>query len=94
MQTWQTINYDVWGNDEGGYQVNDLFPGMRFPVADGQDVLAAAVEAGELDADWAKRLEVDNNCDSEDAIYLVYRDNGKPAGEFRRVDSAGQTHLY
>jgi hypothetical protein len=94
MQTWQVVNYDVWGNDEDGYQVNDLYPGARFTVADGQDVLAAAIEAGELDADWSERLEVDQNVDNETAIYLNIKENGRPAGEFRKVDSAGQAHLF
>ncbi len=94
METWQVVNYDVWGNDDDGYEVNDLYPGSRFSVADGQNVLAAAIEAGELDADWDERLEVDNNVYSETSIYLNVKANGKPAGEFRKVDSAGQTHLY
>jgi hypothetical protein len=88
VQTWRYYTYDVWGNAEDGYDVNNVFR-----TADTVDIPVDCVtdrqlfehlrEVGFLNGKnlQADLFETDNNVSCEHTIYLTY--DGKPEGELR-----------
>lgn len=81
--TFQWMTYDVWGNEEDGFQVNDVFgSSFRFKSKDGltdEDIMKhLATIYPSIDAIL---VEIDGD---DLAAYIDY--NGKPLGEFRRIN--------
>jgi hypothetical protein len=83
--TWRLYTYDVWGNANDGYEVNDVYPKQTLEI-DG-DTDAAVIAALERSTGGAcTAIEVDWN--EADTIYLNSMVDGKPLGELRRVDES------
>lgn len=73
------IEYEVWGNDEDGYEVNDAHTIEKEIYIDedwSDEKILETIEAWE-------NVEIDNNGSSTDAFYLIDKRNGKPLGELR-----------
>ncbi len=85
MSTYMVHALDVWGNDEDGYQVNDVYPSQgTLEIAD--NLPAAKVIDALADAQYIDVI-VDMDLvrvdDQESAIYIDYM--GKPVFELRKV---------
>ncbi len=85
MATWNLHNYDRWGNDEDGYEVNDVY-GASLSVdlpddATDAQILAVLAEASGTDT---SKVQVDGSTYAEDAIYLN-DENGWPLAELRKT---------
>lgn len=80
MKVWRYVSYDVWGNAEDGFEVNQTFTTpLRVELPDDftrDDLLAALRD--QLDWSFADGA-VDVH---EDTIYLACSINGRPEGEF------------
>lgn len=83
--------YDVWGNEEEGYDVNDILPGKVMDIPqetlenDSRFIRALEYEGCIAMADgdgWIIQGE-DEFTDPAWAVYLYYM--GKPIGEVRKV---------
>ena len=80
---YQFYRYDVWGNAEDGWQVNDSYEdGDIVYKSDDKDDLEMLKQI--YPEARISLLEVDNNCSDESTIYIDYK-TGEPFGEFRRV---------
>jgi hypothetical protein len=81
MSRWNTILYDVWGNDEDGYEVNDCFAGPPIELEgeqhfDNAIVLEKLMESGfQHYGATVDDLTFDSD---EDIIYINDAKNGKP----------------
>ncbi len=76
---WRYYSYDVWGNAEDGYDVNDVFrtdTTVDLPRDASFRDLARAFDVTEGIVDVAA-------LDTEDTYYLERERDGKPMGEFR-----------
>lgn len=83
MSTWRLYTYDVWGNAEDGYDVNDIYPKQTLTIdGDTDTAVIVALERScgcpctAVDVDWAE----------SDIIYLNSMADGKPLGELRLVE--------
>lgn len=85
---WTAYNYDVWGNEKDGYEVNNVYKLEHDVYIDSE------VEYGDKDFirfvkrlfSLKKKLRFDSfDFDGDDSIIFVnYR--GYPVGEFRKQD--------
>ena len=76
--------YDVWGNEEDGFVVNDAFNKGTLEIPEGatdEQLLAACVEANLIPADAVSQLEYDNSISDEAHIYFKWANNSEPAFE-------------
>lgn len=86
-KTWRYYSYDVWGNAEDGYDVNQVFKTSdTVELPDGlndAELFAHLVQCGFLSGKdiKAELFETDHNVSCEDVIYFSY--DGRPEGEFR-----------
>ncbi len=92
-ETWRLYTYDLWGNDQDGYEVNDIYQQEQFEVeftGQEEDEVKRVIQAG-IDQDilsdptmfsWQVDPQVDN---TDGIIYLVGTDNQQPMGELRRI---------
>lgn len=77
MKKYEIFDYDVWGNEEDGYEVNDVVPtGITIYI----DTSKASI-CKKLGLDDPYKVEVDYN---EDVIYIDY--DGNPYCELRKKD--------
>ena len=77
MKKYELFDYDVWGNEEAGYEVNDVVPtGITIYT----DTSKASI-CKKLGLDDPYKVEVDYN---EDVIYIDY--DGNPYCELRKKD--------
>lgn len=86
INTWEYIFYDLWGNDEDGYEVNAAYTtGRVFEIDDESDsgIIRFLRAAGFMDEN-IDEMDVDVDGD-EDVICINYK--GWPALEFRRTDA-------
>ncbi len=72
--------YDLWGNDEEGYNVGDVIPTNSF-VSSETGVISAHRLSKWLGLSNPDQLEIDDS--AEDVIYVEYC--GKPYCELRSV---------
>ncbi|MCI0556861.1 MAG: hypothetical protein MN733_00060 [Nitrososphaera sp.] len=83
-KTFEVIDYDVWGNEDDGYFVNDYFPtGSQVTLSDRQianDSLLAKVLAKKVTCRKASDLEIDGD---DEIIYVNEAATGKPLFELR-----------
>lgn len=82
MQTWNVFTYDVWGNDEEGFQVNDRYDwGSLELLEDASDemVVQAIKDFGVFAKDaLVGEFEIDGD---DSAIYITAANNGCPLCE-------------
>ena len=82
---WQVFGYDVWGNAEDGYEVNNVLPGpvitMSYKAEYDPKTFDSAMHRAGLNFRWGL---VDEGISDEDTIYFTTA-SGKPFGELRRV---------
>ena len=77
MTKYEIFDYDVWGNDEEGYSVNDVIPTGIVIYTD----TSKSSICKKLGLDDPYKLDVYY---SEDVIYVDY--NYKPYCELRKID--------
>ena len=94
METWRLYTYDVWGNAEEGYEVNDVYrtsDTLELPTDDptgtplGPNELCAFMRNAWLNARVvgpAHLLDIDLSQD--DVIYINDAKTAKPLAELRR----------
>ena len=83
MQTWRYYSYDVWGNAEEGWDVNDVTrTSVTFEIPEG------ASDEEILSIVWGPGVSIDHGADyGEDHIEFLYNSQGlKPAGHIKRED--------
>lgn len=101
----QVWTYDLWGNDEDGYTVNDRFKNEQVfipnTVLDGSnvDLCKYLAEQGTIVlTDTLKAEDIDINGESDFTLYFEYE--GKPDFELEKITDAvrkeeqGVTSLY
>jgi hypothetical protein len=82
--------YDVWGNNEDGYNVNDR-RSIRENIeiddpADDSDVLNVLSENGIISDQDKDKLVIDNGSSDDETIQLVFADDEKPFGQLVKDD--------
>ena len=77
MTKYEIFDYDVWGNEEEGYDVNDVIPTGIFIFTD----TSKSSICKKLGLDDPYKMDVYYN---EDSIYIDY--DGKPYCELRKKD--------
>lgn len=85
---WEFISYDLWGNDEDGYEVNQSFTtGIILDIEDSDTdiaVIKALRDAGLCDIDDDERIDIDGD---EHTLYINL--DGWPSCELRRTECYG-----
>ncbi len=88
MKTYNLHLYDVWGNADDGYEVNDVYPShTSIELAEGftdEDVKSALREACGCQTN---RVTIEDS-GAEDCIYINSSEDGKPLGELRAAEGA------
>ena len=77
MIKYEIFDYELWGNEEEGYTVNDVVPTGIFIFTD----TSKSSLCKKLGIDDPYKIDVDYN---EDSIYIDY--DGKPYCELRKKD--------
>lgn len=82
-QTWELISYDLWGNQEDGFEVNAAYRTGKVIEFDSN---LSDSELESLVSEWVGfRVELDsNNCDSEQLYFLESGESWKPAFELQQ----------
>lgn len=91
-QEWTIYWYDVWGNDEDGYEVNDIWPRGTITFFAEESIFNKGTEHQFIryhisDAAIKNELETNRELDIDgdsDIIYVNIASNGKPYCEFRK----------
>lgn len=87
FDNWEYVSYDLWGNPEDGYEVNDKFAtGQIYEIEDWETdygVIRFLQLAGFVGTD-TDEMDIDVDGD-ENTIYVDFR--GSPVCEFIRTDS-------
>lgn len=78
MTKYEIIAYDVWGNEEEGYNVNDVMPTGTVIYTD----TSKASICKKLGLDDPYKIDADAT--HEGVIYIDY--DGKPYCELRKID--------
>lgn len=78
MKKYEIIAYEVWGNEEEGYNVNDVMPTGIVIYTDTSK--ASICKKLELDDPY----KIDADATHEGVIYIDY--DGKPYCELRKID--------
>lgn len=82
LQTWDVYAYDVWGNEDEGYTVNDRFyiGKVYTPISPSdKDVLRALVDIRYLTEDATlKHLQIEGN---DDTLFIEEKGSGYPLCE-------------
>lgn len=88
VSTWRYYSYDVWGNAEDGFDVNQVFRTSEYvdipdAVQTDAQLFDHLVNIGFLSGKdiRAELFETDHNVACDDVIYFSY--DGRPEGEFR-----------
>ena len=84
---YEYISYDVWGNDEDGYEVNQAFHTGEYvdidPMADNEGIVKNLQEQGFIrGAIEYDELRIDG--EAEYSLYFEYK--GRPEFELRQTD--------
>lgn len=77
MTKYEIFDYDVWGNEEDGYSVNDVMPTGAFIFTD----TSKSSICKKLGLDDPYKIDIYVN---EDSIYIDY--DGNPYCELRKID--------
>lgn len=82
MSTYQLYTYDVWGNEEDGFEVNDVFKtGETYTFSTDEPTNEEICKALELQIP-AEQVRIDAY---EDVMYLTNDMTGKPFCELRLI---------
>ena len=80
--TWELYNLDVWGNEEDGYEINDVFPTGNIycisPSANDRDIENLVRSLYRISREEHLRVDWD-----EYRIYVDISGTGEPICEFR-----------
>lgn len=88
METWRVCTYDVWGNEEEGYEVNDVYGGRTIDLPTdsawplGPDELCTFLRNADFLIGEPAAYVIDFT--GEGVIYVNLA-NGKPLGELVRL---------
>lgn len=91
--SWQLRTYDVWGNSDDGYQVNDVYSGgvieLRIPitrhnVGTPHEFTSASPNARQIKQAFGVRCHIETDGD-DIHIYITRRRDGYPIGEMECV---------
>ncbi len=81
--TYKLYTYDLWGNDEDGYDINDYYTHSdTFVITDDmtdKEVIAL------LDFNQPETIEIDSNYSDSETFYFVDNVTGKPICELRPI---------
>lgn len=83
------FNYDVWGNDKDGFEVNDLFPQGRISLPESAvrgpdaELLTALREHNCFSGIRNRSIVIEG--DPDYTLYFHRAQNHYPLGELRRV---------
>lgn len=88
MPTYKLYSYDVWGNEEDGFEVNDIYPtGMEIELEDEEDndeeMLRALIEVDFLKYTCRSGDIIFEN-DDEECITFSDAETYQPIGELRK----------
>lgn len=84
---YKLCTYDVWGNADDGYDVNDIHETSTIVELDPNASDAAILQALG-DATGAKTSNVEVDMPDEDTVWLTDKRDGKPLAELRAVINA------
>ena len=80
---WRWISYDVWGNQDEGWEVNAAYPtSVVYRLSEDASDAAILKTVWEADADKV-RLEWSS---VEDTIFFSAKETSEPLGEIRRIE--------
>lgn len=95
LTTWRVWTYDVWGNADDGYDVNDRYdhgeqeiriPKTRHNVGTEQEFVSASPTDKQIKEMLDVRPSVEIDTDGDDMnIYVRAADDGYPIGELENV---------
>ena len=87
MQHYRLYTYDLWGNDEDGYEVNDVYRSTKIeldPVnMTDSEILDVMIKEEIFES--IQNVEIAISSDDE-VWYFVTKDQGKPLCELRLED--------
>lgn len=86
VRTYSVISLDVWGNEEGGFVVNQPYAtGLTVDIADAasDEAIVDALKGIDYLHPDLKDAYVDGECEES---LCVYRDDGYPLCEIRRIE--------
>jgi hypothetical protein len=89
MSNWEVITYDVWGNEDDGFEVNQAFTtGRVIEVCDDEDndsIVEGLINSGEFHAGVVGAdIDVDGD---EHVIYINDAKTFEPILELHRTDN-------
>jgi len=80
---WRWISYDVWGNENDGWEVNAAYTtSVVYRISEHATNETILKTVWGDDSDEVKIESYSN----EDTIYFVSKDYGQPLGEIRRIE--------
>lgn len=89
-EEWEVFDYDIWGNREDGYEVNDIHRAGLVTLPENADlkkIIEVLVEDGILaESAGTGNIEEDTNHGDDMIIYLIESDDGRPLLELRRKE--------
>ena len=88
---YQLINYDVWGNEDNGFDVNDKFPSGQYveiPEGASDDEIVRILKNEDIIKKTvrAKSIEIDGEQGYD--LYFSYGPTGRPEFELSAVEDA------
>lgn len=82
---WKVWNYDVWGNEQDGWDVNDRISIGKIELSDFEENDETAFNKAMVREDMNVRWkDIDTSISSEDVIYFRRERDGMPLGELTR----------
>lgn len=91
MKQYKVISYDVWGNEDDGFEVNNAFyTPYTVEITDrdnDQAIVRKLIDVGYCSEEALRELELDPHIDHSHTIYLVERKNCKPFCELRPIEA-------
>ena len=88
MQKYELYTYDVWGNDDDGYEVNNVFSTGDFLELSGNEsdseIMEKLIDAGFANENAKGKISFEG--ESEYTLYASWECNMKPAFELRTVE--------
>jgi len=73
---YQLFDYDVLGNEEEGFEINDVYAHDLWVTLQGNESDKEIIQLIHNGDD----IEIDHNCSDDETIEFVLRCNGKPVG--------------
>ncbi len=86
---YELINYDVWGNENDGFEVNNKFRTGQFveiPDGAGDDEIVQILKANGIIKKTARTKSIEIDGDGGDDLYFSHAPTGRPEFELSAVD--------